>query len=301
MKNIKQIRSIEEYNKEYLKMYHSRNVRLFRNINRLINGNFNDLVRLIRKKILAKIGDIRINKNTISRENEEFYYNEGKPIDNIKVAVYTCITKGYDKPKIPVYVENDTDYYMYTDSTEIQGKVWKKKDIDCEKYEDEANRYYKFHPEIFEKSFDYAIYVDGNVKVISDVTTLCSIAHKAKTGIAMHKHHKRDCVYQEGKACKYYKRGNYKKIEEYLDKMKKENFPEKFGLFEATVIVYDLKNPNTKKIANEWWNMYYKSNTKRDQIFFPYIIWKMGFDIEDVGDLGNNIWKNPKFIVYGHN
>ena len=82
--------------------------------------------------------------------------------------------------------------------------------------------------------------------------------------------------------------------------MKKEGFPERFGLYEATVIVYDLNNPNAKEIAHKWWDMYFKSEANRDQIFFPYILWKTGFTIEDVGDLGNNIWENPKFILYGH-
>ena len=300
MKNINQIKAIESLNKEYLDLYHSKKVRLSRNLSRVKNSNMKTSLRLIKKKVLAKVGDIKIKRNTISADNGEVYYNFGEPINNTKVAVYACITNGYDVAKEPLYLGEDTDYYLFTDSIANNKKAWVEKPIDCSGYEREANRYYKFHPDIFEKDYDYAIYIDGNVTVVSDVTTLCSIAHKSKTGIAMHKHHARDCIYEEGKACKYYKRGNLENIKKQLDKMKNDGFPERFGLFEATVIVYDLKNPNAKKIAHEWWKMYYESNAKRDQIFFPYIIWKMGFEITDVGDLGNNIWENPKFILYGH-
>lgn len=300
MKNINQIKAIEDFNKDYLTLYHSKKVRMFRNIDRIKKSNLKDKYRLIRKKIIAKIGDIKINKNTIPRNIQDNYYRFGEPMENIKVAVYTCITDGYDKAKKPIYINNDTDYYLYTDLTENNDDIWKTRKINCNKYEKEANRYYKFHPDIFEKSYDFAIYIDGNVKIISDVTTLCSISHNSKIGIAMHKHHARDCVYEEGKACKYYKRGNLVKINQQLNNMKEEKFPARFGLCEATIIVYDLKNINAKKIAHEWWNMYIESGTKRDQIFFPYLIWKMGFNMSDVGDLGNNIWENPKFIICGH-
>lgn len=300
MKNAEQIKAIENFNKEYLKIYHSKNVRLSRNFSRIKNIQLKDGIRLIKKKFLAKIGDIKIKKNTIARNNKPSYYNFGEPLDNIKVSVYECITNGYDTAKDPLYLGNDTDYYLYTDLPINANDIWKNKEIECKGYEKEANRYYKFHPDVFDNNYDYAIYIDGNVKIVSDVTTICSIAHNSKIGIAMHKHHARDCIYEEGKACKFYKRGNQKKIEEQLQMMKKDGFPERFGLFEATIIVYDLNNPNAKKIAHQWWDMYIKSEAKRDQIFFPYILWKNGFKIEDVGDLGNDIWSNPKFILYGH-
>ena len=301
MKNVNQIIEIEKYNEEFLALYHSKSARRKRNFIKLRNSSFRDISRLTKKKILAKTGDIKIKLNTIPRKDQPLYCNFGKPLDNVKVAVYTCITNGYDSPKTPLYLGNDTQYFLFTDSIEDNDeKIWKKQNIDCKIPIGEANRFYKFHPDVFKDEFDFAIYVDGNVKVISDVTTLCSIARNSTIGIAMHRHHARDCVYEEGKACKYYKRGNIKVIENNLKKMESEGFPSHFGLCEATVIVYDLKNPIAKKISHEWWNMYNESKAKRDQIFFPYVLWKMGYRIEDVGNLGNDIWKNPKFILYGH-
>ena len=302
MKNIKQIKLLEMYNKEYLKLYHSKVVRFQRNMSKIKNNKLKDNIRLVKRKITAKIGDIKIKLNVKSANYEKTYYNFGKPLENIKIAVYACITNGYDTIKEPLYLENDTEYFLYTDDkyTSNKDSNWIQKKIDCSGYENEANRYYKFHPDLFEKNYDFAIYIDGNVRIISDVTTLCYIARKSKTGIAMHKHHNRDCVYQEGLACKYYKRGNLKEIQNKLLQFKKEGFPEKFGLCEATIIVYDLKNPLAKKIAHNWWEQYYQSGTKRDQIFFPYIIWKEKLLMLDVGDLGNNLWENPKFIITGH-
>lgn len=300
MKNINEIKMIENLNLEFISLYHSNDVRLMRNFHRLKNLNLKDISRLVKKKITASIGDKKIKKNIIPRKEQDFFYNFGNPMENIKVAVYTCITKNYDVPKPPIYIEKDTKYFLFTDNLEKKYTIWENKKIDCKNYENDANRFYKFHPNLFKSDYDFAIYIDGNVKVVSDVTTLCSIARESKTGIAMHRHHERDCIYEEGLACKYYKRGNIDKINIALDKMKDDGFPRRFGLCEATIIVYDLKNINSIKLANEWWNLYHKSEAKRDQIFFPYLLWKNGYTMDDVGNLGNDLWKNPKFVIYGH-
>jgi len=300
MKNLNQILKNEEFFKEYITLYHSSSVRMMRNIKRLKELNVHDKYRLVRKKILAKIGDKKISKNVKSIKAYKPYYEVGEPLENVKIAVYGCITNGYDTLKQPVYVGSDTTYHIFTDVLSHDTGIWNEHLIDCENYANDANRYYKFHPFDAFKEYDFAIYTDGNVKILSDVSTICSIAAKSKIGIAMHRHHSRECAYQEALACKYYKRGNYEKILNQLSRFRTEGFPEDFGLCEATIIVYDLKNPTAKKIADQWWDEYRRSETKRDQIPFPYIVWKNGFTIDDIGDLGNDLMGNPKFLVIGH-
>lgn len=300
MKDINQIMMNEEFFKEYITLYHSPVVRMIRNIKRLKKADANDRKRLIKKKVQAKIGTEQIRRNVKSIMDYKPYYNVGEPIENVKIAVYGCITGGYDVVKQPVYVGNDTTYHIFTDNPCGNTGVWQEHSLDCGEYTNDANRFYKFHPFDVFNGYDFAIYTDGNVKVLSDVSTICSIAQKSKTGIAMHRHHERECAYQEALACKYYKRGNFEKIQEQLHRFRDEGFPENFGLCEATVIVYDLKNLNARKIAEQWWKEYLRSDTKRDQIPFPYVLWKNGFTINDVGDLGNDLMGNPKFLVVGH-
>ena len=159
----------------------------------------------------------------------------------------------------------------------------------------------KFHPySLFENDYDYAIYIDGNVQLISDITGLYRIAKESPLGIALHLHSERDCVYNEAIWCKINRRGNIKKIEEALSKMKSEGFPEHFGLFEATIIVVDLHNQVGKHIMELWWKEFIKSECGRDQILFPYILWKNNYDIHSIGVLGNNEYFNPKFRIFSH-
>ena len=116
----------------------------------------------------------------------------------------------------------------------------------------------------------------------------------------MHRHHARNCIYIEGKACKIAKKGNAHKIKEQLSHYQQLNFPKKFGLYECNVIAFDLKNKNEKLIMDEWWDELVRSGSMRDQLSLPFVIWKMGYDFSDIGSLGNNVYKNELFAIKEH-
>ena len=46
----------------------------------------------------------------------------GKTFPDTKIAVYTCITGGYDEIKEPFYVDDSIDYYAVTDSVKHTGR-----------------------------------------------------------------------------------------------------------------------------------------------------------------------------------
>jgi hypothetical protein len=85
-----------------------------------------------------------------------------------------------------------------------------------------------------------------------------------------------------------------------MEKYKREGLPSHFGLFEATVIVSDLNNPKSSDLLDSWYKEFSDSNSMRDQLALPYVIWKKGFSIEDIGFLGDNLKRNPMFRWYGH-
>ena len=101
----------------------------------------------------------------------------------------------------------------------------------------------KMHPfEFFKDEYDYTIYIDGNVRIISDVTSLFRVAKDSKCGFAMHEHYRRKCAYDEADVCVYKNKGNAEAIKKQMKRYEKEGFPRDFGLLEATIIVTDLKN-----------------------------------------------------------
>lgn len=297
--------AILSLNYEYLQLLYSREYNLGRRIYKyakiLRTGNIKEVIQRIEfeKKIRKshKAG-------YIYRENN--FFAKGEKCNNVKGVVYTCITGGYDLPHEPYFFSSNCSYVMFSDNPEIsQGTNWHAKSIPFNissglQLTNYANRFCKMHPfELFPK-YEFAIYLDGNVTPVGDLSFLFHLAAESKVGIAMHEHPARKCIYAEGEACISLAKGNAEKIRAQLNKYREEGFPANFGMCEATVIVTDLRNQIAKKIFNDWWNEYRTSGSYRDQISFPYIVWKNGYGMDDIGDLGTNKNLNPYFRINEH-
>lgn len=235
-----------------------------------------------------------------------------------KIVVYTCITGGYDKLGV-VYKEaisSNIDYVAFLDDFSITDDgIWKKKKISTvpkiksEVFDNKGlnrnkdllnvfvNRYIKFHPyEIFKNDYDYAVYVDGNISILEDITPLVSAVGK-KTGLALHRHRQRKSLYNEAKVCEILKRGNAKMLDQQITKYKSDGFPVEYGLYECNVIVSDLGKKEGKEILEAWWEEFVRSRSMRDQIALPYVVWKKNYKFDDVGSLGKNIFRNGLFKI----
>lgn len=290
------IKKIEELNLEIIDLKNSSEYKIGSDIVKAKKTNiFKTIKKIIDRKKVAKY-------NAHSELDNGYNTSETILSEKPKVAIYSCVTNGYDNIKEPFIKMENTDYYLFTDSDNITSGKWNIKQLtkETEKFEGALkNRYIKMHPYELFKEYDYAIYIDGNVKVMSDLTELVNSINE-KTGISMHRHKLRNCIYDEIKVCKIRHKGNYEKLKEQAERYKKEGFPEKFGMLEATIIVTDLKNENGKMIYKNWWDELISSESLRDQISLPYILWKNNLQIQDIGNLGNNLYKNPKFRVGIH-
>lgn len=289
--------ALEKQNEEYSALKNSSELWLGKTIMVLLSLN----VKRIYACIVSAIKSKRIKGNI---NQQSVFYAKGKPIEDCKkVAVYSCVTGNYDVISEPLLVDDQLDYYLISDTNLKQKSEWKHIDIPneaCNHHGGMINRFCKLNPWSLFTNYDYSIYIDGNIEIVSDIRSLCSIARNSKIGLAMHLHDKRDCVYNESDICKLYKRGNKIAIDKQMLKYHQEGFPEHFGMVEATIIIVDLKNPTAKNIMSDWWNELVASGSGRDQLSFPYVLWKNGYKIEDVGCLGNNRRKNPKFRTKMH-
>lgn len=299
------INKIETLNLEIMELKKSKEYCLGRkiiNIKELIKKGRIDVIikRALNKKNVKKMA--KYNAHGELENNFQFDVSLRKK-EKPKIVIYTCITGKYDNLKTPFLKFNNIDYVAFTDNEEKKNSVWNVKDIpeNIKDLKDNVliNRYIKFHPNELFKDYDYSIYIDGNIKVMSDFTDFI-YGINDKTGLAFHRHQFRNCIYDEIEACRLVKKGNYKKMKIQTEMYKSEGFPEKFGLYECGVIVTDLKNNVSLKILDEWWKEFIKSEMRRDQISLPYIVWENGYKFEDIGSLGNNLYKNPKFEVIKH-
>lgn len=294
------VKKIEQLNLENINLKNSKEYLIGKKavgINESIK-KFN-IIALLKKMISNK----KISKYNAHEQLDNDYRCEQSSKKKPKIAVYTCITGNYDKKILEPFLQpSNIDYFLYTDNQETKSVNWKIRGIPEKilKYNNILkNRYIKMHPQELFSGYDYSIYIDGNVEVMSDLTDLV-YAIKDKTGISMHRHQFRNCIYNEIEVCKIKKKGNYKKMKEQVERYRNEGFPKEFGMLEATIIVTDLKSKNAKVILDNWWKEFTSSESLRDQIALQYVIWRNNFKIEDFGSLGNNLYKNPKFRVNIH-
>ena len=219
-----------------------------------------------------------------------------------KVVVYTCIAGKYDTVNEPRFRMNpNVSYVLFTDQ-DIKSDVWDVRKIPEQLADMDGvriNRYLKMHPHEYLGEFDYAIYVDGNVQIISDMSGLANLIND-EVGFAMHYHNVRNCVYQEAVACQCLKKGNPLGITKDVERYLKMGYPRENGLLECTVFVTDLHSDASKKIYDQWWEEFLKSESKRDQLSLPIVLWKNKIPVEKVGTLGSNLYRNPKFRVMSH-
>lgn len=222
---------------------------------------------------------------------------------NKKILVYTCITGSYDEVPAIYLKESCCDYVLVTNNKNLKSDEWKifyVDDPELSKYNNmQINRYFKMNPSYF-KDYDYSIYVDGNIEIISTLSDLIKKVDN-RYGIAFHKHKDNECIYDESKLCIYLKKGNKEKILELMDKYKAEGFPVKYGLPEANVIVTDLSNSIALKIFEDWWNKLNESGCGRDQLILPYVLWKNNINVSSITTLGENVYQNYKIRIRNHN
>lgn len=225
------------------------------------------------------------------------------PDSSVKIAVYSCITGDYDSLAEPFFSIEGIDYIMFTDNPKLKGEKWQLRPIPDEiaKWNDNilTNRYIKMHPDVVGADYDYALYIDGNICVVSNIRNMINVI-SPKFGFALHQHVSRDCVYDEVQSCKYAKKGRIEKLEEQVIRYRNEGFPSHYGLLEATVILTDLHSSVALDIQDKWWQEFTASESRRDQISLPYVLWKNNIMPSDINKLGCPIQQNPKFRKYNH-
>jgi hypothetical protein len=200
-----------------------------------------------------------------------------------KIAVYTCITQGYDTMKIPLSVDNRLAYFCFTDSPESVLPPWEFRPIGLKDLSPkDQNRYIKMHPHEFLPDYDVTVYVDGNIQIIGDLSALVDSLQHEPEDIFMFKHPWRNCIYPEAASCAHLSFDWIWKIASQMRRYSKSGYPVENGLFEASVIIRKDSN-RLHRLMNAWWSEY-SSGVKRDQLSLTYVAWLLGIPLGSLGD-----------------
>lgn len=223
-----------------------------------------------------------------------------------KVAVYTALFGEYDQIFEPCVNEKNIDYYIITDMNIPKSSKWTKINIDKEQYletknmnNSEKNRYFKILGyKIFSK-YEYSIYLDSNIEIKGALNDLLKYANN-DIGFATYNHSERSCLYQEIKACKILKKAPLTSLKKQKKRYKRAGMVKNYGLSDCGILVRQSGNIKCDRLMDAWWKEYYDSESKRDQIALPYVMWLMDIKFEEIGCLGENMQKDHKCIRHEH-
>lgn len=258
------------------------------------------LKKMFRYVISGYIFDLNKNRKGFLRINE--FTPTKQQYTDYKLVIYTVSTGQYDNIKNPIYIDDNIDYFIFTDQELDNNSIWKRKPI-LENLKGksplEIARYVKINPHLFFNEYDYSMFIDGNVCITCDVRPLFYTLIEQKKTIAIHRHQNRDCIYDEAKAIYAAGKASMNSMSKQLSFYKKEGFPKHFGLFETNIVIRNHNDEKCKAVMNTWSAQITKW-TKRDQLSFTYALWKNNMTADSVLSLGNNSRRNPYFIVDSH-
>lgn len=245
-------------------------------------------------------------------------YSMSKPLENTKnygksnyfleerIAIYTCITGGYDGIAEPLFVPDNCDYFAITDFELPPNSKWRRIDIsevntDNLEYIKNSpsmlNRYFKMFPNKLFPNYKYSIYVDGNIRICTDMTEY--VNRISDIGISTFCHSQRKCVYEEANACIAMGKESKENIERHIKHLKEEGMPLDYGMAQCSIIVREHNTPQCIDLMNDWWNEYI-NYAKRDQLSFPFIMYKHEIEMDRITTLGANIYRNNSFEIMSH-
>lgn len=123
----------------------------------------------------------------------------------------------------------------------------------------------------------YSIWLDANDKLWDDPIKICK-KWLASADMAVFKHPHRKCIYDEVEACIKRRKDDPDTMRRQVARYRAEGYPRNNGLNSTGVLI----RRHTKKVAqfnDAWWEELL-TGSHRDQLSFPYMVWKTGMKIQ---------------------
>lgn len=211
-------------------------------------------------------------------------------------VIYTAIFNNYDK-LINFNIKNSKiDFLCFTDDKTLKSNFWNIIFIDENDDPKFINRKIKFLPHKYLKKYHMSLYIDGNIKLLSDpIKIFEKYSHKL---ISAPSHPERECIYDEAKFLTQNKKIYEKNIIKQITMLKDNKYPKNYGLNELNIILRKHNDESVIEAMNQVWNFFRKFPT-RDQLIFNFVMWKNNLAVETIVE--NSRLKNKFFMAVPHN
>lgn len=209
-----------------------------------------------------------------------------------RICVYTAVFGNYDTLFQPDVVPDDVDFVCFTDDPDIVRGVWEPRVVTNDDLSPKLMSgrrkvlAHRFLPE-----YEYSIWVDGNLHLRGPVHELLD-RYLEGYNLAVPVHSRRDCIYDEGRACIEQGKADPEAIRAQLDRYHDASFPEGFGLSATRIVLRCHNAPEVVEAMETWWDEY-RRGAERDQLSFEYAAW-----VSDLSYRQSDIdFNNSKYVV----
>jgi len=193
-----------------------------------------------------------------------------------RVVVYTAMMGGYDILRAPKAAGK---FVAFVDSASpVEG--WTQKVIDRRGMgARRAARFYKTQPHIWLSDADITIWIDANVRLLVNPQRLVD-EWLGDAQIAVPKHPSRQCAYNEARGCAVKGKITPDEMKRQRAAYQAAGFPRNFGLAETRCLI--RRNvPDVTRFNDLWWK-HIEQFTARDQVSFPFAVWKTSVGVNYV-------------------
>lgn len=197
-----------------------------------------------------------------------------------KFAIYTAVVGNYDEIRQPLVIDSRFDYYLFSNTiSEKQIGVWQIKPIEYTNSDQvKIARYVKTHPETLLPEYTATLWMDANIQIASAwVYNRFLELYQGEVQVAVCKHPHRDCIYEELCVVCASSIESLNVGRNWILYLEEQKYPKHNGLYE-TGVIYRRNRDSVKEMDLIWW-FYIDSFSRRDQLFFNYVLWKLGLRI----------------------
>jgi hypothetical protein len=199
-----------------------------------------------------------------------------------ELVVYTCITGGYEELRPVESREAGVRYVCLTDGVVGEPRGWEIRVLDLG-FRDPvlSNRFAKMHPHLYFPEHERSVYVDGTFTVRQGVRAIAERA-LSTNDFALYQHPFRDCVRAEGSACALAGHAWLWAFVRQLRAYAHEGLPAPSGLYECNILFRRHNSPEVVSLMEKWW-IAFLHGVRRDQLSLPYLLWKSGTSVQQLG------------------
>ncbi len=216
-----------------------------------------------------------------------------------KVAVFMAITGGYDGLKYHEHLLPGADYFLFGENEFEAPYVYEYRKI--EHFDEDPTRiarYVKTHAHTLLGDYEVAIWVDGNIIIREDISSIIEAFQKSSNILAAIPHPIRSDVYAEASECIARGKDENNIIEQQMLRYKDEGFKTE-ALIESNFIMFKPQDERSKAFLDKWWSEI-ETNSKRDQLSLNYALSQFELDYDKIVERPNSIRNHPKFALLQH-